>query len=575
MELPDELVLAVLSHIDPLRDTAAVTATCRRWRRFMFDPHLWRQFHLRVFPTRWQPPLDEDHATDATLGPVVSPAGGVQSWRLSFVAKASRLKQALNDDKARSDYEGLEWDLVAAANAGCLPLVRRYAADLSDLLVRRGLGAESLATLTCHNHHPVHWKRVEGNLLHVALCGACAAHSAPTAKALLELGAQVKSPVSTGGPRQKSPLVDAAASHNVEFAAMLLDHGADPNGDDPLLAAAREGDMAMIEMLLRRRARPDGSAIIAAAQGGHTDAVKLLFDGGCNLKHVYNALEVAVRNGHVDTARLLIDHGAVPDIAHVALALRDAKRPSMELLRLLASGINPSCSYDLLSGSPVVAAGNEEVCRFLVEHGVNINVLNEAPFRMVETPLHCAVRNKNVAHVRCLLACGAATDIKDEETKVTALSMARQFGLTEIAQLIVKHRAAAKQKKSENDSKKNEAKKRKSPEPKSEDSEESEDEEEDAQPANRKKAKKTTVTTKAKKEKVKEVSSEKQEELALEADVRRLAKLDKTDMFSLRQLLRKSACMKPSEMPKRKMEMLRAAMEWLTNGNAHPSLTDQ
>jgi hypothetical protein len=169
--------------------------------------------------------------------------------------------------------------------------------------------------------------------------------------------------------------------------------------------------------------------------------------------------------------------------------------------------------------------------------------------------------------VRCLLACGAATDIKDEETKVTALSMARQFGLTEIA---------AAKKKSENDSKKNEAKKRKSPEPKSEDSEESEDEEEDAQPANRKKAKKTTVTTKAKKEKVKkEVSSEKQEELALEADVRRLAKLDKTDMFSLRQLLRKSACMKPSEMPKRKMEMLRAAMEWLTNGNAHPSLTDQ
>jgi hypothetical protein len=62
----------------------------------------------------------------------------------------------------------------------------------------------------------------------------------------------------------------------------------------------------------------------------------------------------------------------------------------MELLRLLASGINPSCSYDLLSGSPVVAAGNEEVCRFLVEHGVNINALNESPFRMVETPLHCA-----------------------------------------------------------------------------------------------------------------------------------------------------------------------------------------
>jgi hypothetical protein len=233
--LPDELILAMLSHIDPLRDTAAATATCRRWRAVMFDPRLWRLFHLRVFPTRWQPPLDEDYTTGPTLDPVVSPTGWVRSWRRSFVTKARRLQQALNDDKAQSDYEGLEWRLVAAAKAGCLPLVQRYAADLCDLLERRGLGAESLPTLTCHNHHPVPRKLVEGNLLHVALCSACAAHSAPTAKALLALGAQVKSPVSTGGPQRKSPLVAAAASRNVELAAMLLDHGADPNADDPLL----------------------------------------------------------------------------------------------------------------------------------------------------------------------------------------------------------------------------------------------------------------------------------------------------------------------------------------------------
>jgi hypothetical protein len=177
--------------------------------------------------------------------------------------------------------------------------------------------------------------------------------------------------------------------------------------------------------------------------------------------------------------------------------------------------------------------------------------------------------------VQCLLACGAATDVKDKENKVTALSLARQFGYTNIAQLIAEHRAAAKRKKSESDGKTNEAEKRKSPEPKSEDNEEREDEEEKAQLANRKKAKTmTTAITKAKKEKVKKVSSEKQEKLALEATVRRLAKLDETDVFSLRRLLRRSAGLKPSEIPKRKLGMLRAAVEWLANGNAHLSLTD-
>jgi hypothetical protein len=35
--LPAELVLAVLSCIDPLsQDPAAVRATCRSWRRFLF-----------------------------------------------------------------------------------------------------------------------------------------------------------------------------------------------------------------------------------------------------------------------------------------------------------------------------------------------------------------------------------------------------------------------------------------------------------------------------------------------------------------------------------------------------------
>jgi len=187
----------------------------------------------------------------------------------------------------------------------------------------------------------------------------------------------------------------------------------------------------------------------------------------------------------------------------------------------------------------------------------------------------CAARTNNVEHARCLLACGASTVVKHKETGVTALGLARQYGNTEVARLIAKHRASglAKDKKKNEDEDKSESEseatktsrssgKRKSHSPpKSDKNEEDEENEDDA----KKKAKTTKKANKENKEK--EVSSEREEELALEADVRRLAGLDKTGVFALRQLLR-TVGMQPSEIPRRKVEMLRAAVERLTGDDA-------
>jgi hypothetical protein len=187
-----------------------------------------------------------------------------------------------------------------------------------------------------------------------------------------------------------------------------------------------------------------------------------------------------------------------------------------------------------------------------------------------------AARTNNVDHARCLLACGASTDIKHKETGVTAVSLARQYGHTEVARLIAKHRAsgAAKDKKKNEDEDESESESeaatktsKSSGKRKNRSSSKSDMNEEDDDDAKKqkKKAKTTKKTNKEKKEK--EVSGERQEELALEADVRRLARLDKTDVFALRQLLR-TAGMKPSEIPRRKVEMLRAAVERLTGDDA-------
>jgi hypothetical protein len=187
----------------------------------------------------------------------------------------------------------------------------------------------------------------------------------------------------------------------------------------------------------------------------------------------------------------------------------------------------------------------------------------------------CAARTDNVEHARCLLACGASTVVKHKETGVTALGLARQYGNTEVARLIAKHRASglAKDKKKNEDEVKSESEatktsrssgKRKSHSPPKSDKNEEDEENEDDDDA-KKKAKTTKKANKENKEK--EAPSEREEELALEADVRRLAGLDKTDVFALRQLLR-TAGMQPSEIPRRKVGMLRAAVERLTGDDA-------
>jgi hypothetical protein len=66
----------------------------------------------------------------------------------------------------------------------------------------------------------------------------------------------------------------------------------------------------------------------------------------------------------------------------------------MEMLRLLAPGIgsrlDAAQSFDLLT-SPGASSGGEEVCRLLVNRGVDINAQTQVPpDPRPQTPLHFA-----------------------------------------------------------------------------------------------------------------------------------------------------------------------------------------
>jgi hypothetical protein len=305
-ELPDEMALLVLSHIEPLRDTAAVSGTCRRWRRLMLDPHLWSLFHLRTFPTHLTTTTPSSTtALDGSASSAAAPEGG---WRQSFAAAARLLKEAMTnpDDVEIARLYGYDVLPLAAARTGCLPLAERAMAKLSAAAAKRSKRAV-----------PARLARVgygfSRGLIDECLFRACTGGFAPIAQVrrhhqrssshrmctlmmlwcrwwlqlFLGLGAKVRDAYTTHA---------AVLSGNRQLVALLLDHGRKRGRHhggggvggsvwlrDPrvLAAAAGRGDVEMLRLLIARGATTQSLLAIAkAAQAGSVASVQLLIDSG-------------------------------------------------------------------------------------------------------------------------------------------------------------------------------------------------------------------------------------------------------------------------------------------------------
>jgi ankyrin repeat protein len=100
----------------------------------------------------------------------------------------------------------------------------------------------------------------------------------PAVALLLERDADARAV--SRNPMRLAPIHSATAGRHRDVAALLLEHGADPNacqagGFTPLHAAARQGDAELVELLLEHGADPslssdDGrNAVAFAAESGH------------------------------------------------------------------------------------------------------------------------------------------------------------------------------------------------------------------------------------------------------------------------------------------------------------------
>nr|MBA3726469.1 ankyrin repeat domain-containing protein [Armatimonadota bacterium] len=233
--------------------------------------------------------------------------------------------------------------------------------------------------------------------------------------------------------------VSTAGGSRVEIVSTLLKHGAEVNlvvgesksfytgaeGDTPLVWATQLDRVDIMRQLLAAGADPKGRAakehpseppLVAAAQNGSLEAMKVLLDAGAPADHgrpLYRLYDRGMRRDFVEPSpevrtaqvKLLLDFGADPDLSDLG-------------------------SYSPLSQS--ISRGNVDAVRLLLNAKARVD---RADIYSGTTPLMVAVRSQEIAMVKLLLEFGADRHLKDKKGQ-TARSIAESLGLMEIAKLL-------------------------------------------------------------------------------------------------------------------------------------------
>jgi ankyrin repeat protein len=268
------------------------------------------------------------------------------------------------------------------------------------------------------------------------------------AQYLLSRGADVNTVSKEFG----SPLSTAASLGKESFLKLLLEAGANPDIDDgrrgtPLFHAIRHKKLCSVEFLIKSGARvnivcrqescmvtPLTEAILNDFEGG----IKVLLENRADVSAAseFNEgreppLHTASKRGKVPITRMLLDHGADVNrqIEGGWTALHFAARNGNEdVVKLLVEVYHADMSLRLVNGGLCLhsAATSKspdqlKVIESLLQLGANINGSNYTG----RTALHWAVEGEQVAAVRLLLQRGADTSVRETETNMTPVDIAR------------------------------------------------------------------------------------------------------------------------------------------------------
>lgn len=211
----------------------------------------------------------------------------------------------------------------------------------------------------------------------------------------------------------EKPLFDAARADQAEMLKVLLAHGADPSGRDPvgstlLHIAAKYNATDVLEVLRSNSVREEINAVDSlgntalhyAADCAQLPVARALLDMGADVnlrnRRMTSPLQMAVGKARLEMAKLLLEEG-MADVN--ATDYQD----NTALLLLAVMTMSDMDEYISDSEEEEEESVQLQMARLLLEHGADVNAANTA----TATPLHHAMRRLDLDLMDVLLANGA------------------------------------------------------------------------------------------------------------------------------------------------------------------------
>ena len=200
------------------------------------------------------------------------------------------------------------------------------------------------------------------------------------------------------GARDAKKLVNAAKTDDYKTVLSLLKTGMNVNaidlwGHTALLYAAEKGHTEIVELLLNNGANVDAidkdgvTALMGAAYEGHTEIVELLLNNGADVdakdKYGNTALIWETKEGHTEVVKFLLDHGADVNAenknGYTALIWATTFGCTDAIKLLLEHGANVDAKNNYGDTALMKASeeGHTEIVKLLIKKGADVNLTNK------------------------------------------------------------------------------------------------------------------------------------------------------------------------------------------------------
>lgn len=302
--------------------------------------------------------------------------------------------------------------------------------------------------------------------LHYAVISECAR----VVKMLLERGADPNILCSSSDIDNISPLHLACEAGNLQYAKLLIQHGAEINTEQnensylPFISAVYGGNVQIIRLLLDHGADAtfklkDGFTAIHVALSLEKNHVETLAEVlSCEQLDVnekitnekgepITAIHMAAERGEPQLIRMLIDRGADINVvtSHMRTPLIIACQHNMQeaAVELIEQGADVTArTEDGTTALHLASANSFEIVQMLIERGADVNAVTVSGDLQGATPLHIACEFGQTEIASLLIEKGANINSRLHNGQPPLINACKS-GNAEIVQILLEHGADA------------------------------------------------------------------------------------------------------------------------------------